>query len=232
MLAYHFVRGGLPALRAVIRDGAILPGAYRLPPWALRATCLSYIRKLLERSVPKPELARAIELLFDRRLEDIELVQKGRPAQPSESGFLCEDFLAGDLFYVFLALENWSWPILHARGKRPPNGFVFDAHDLVSKGAVLRAQDNASRYGRILKGLEQETLPAADFSRKLIDAFQDILLEDLSEDGAHEVLDDLDKRGLGPTNPYELLYPSPLPVEWAVEAWAEGDSVRPEDLIR
>lgn len=232
MLAYHFVRGGLPALRGVVRDGAILPGAYRLPPWALRATCLSYIRKLRERSVPSQELALAVERLLDRRLEDIKLAQKGRPAQPAESGFLCQDLLAGDLFYVFLALENWSWPILHSRGNPPPNGFVFDAHDLVTKGAILRGQDNASRYKRILSRLDKEPLPAQDLSRKLIDAFQEILLEDLSEDGAHEVLDDLDKRGLGPANPYELLYPSPVPVEWAIEAWAEGASVRPETLSR
>src|SRR3990170_382884 len=222
MLAYHFVRGGLPALQAVLREGAILPGAYRLPLWALRAGCQSYIDRLRRKPDPKEDLARAVEHLLDRRMKDIQLVRQERTLQASESGFLCEDLLAGDTFYVFLALENWSWPILHSRGHQPPNGFVFDAHDLVTKGAILREQDNASRYQAVLRRLAGMALQAPELARLMIDGFQEILLEDLSEDAAHEALDALDLRGLGPANPFELLYPSPLTVEWALEVWAEG----------
>ncbi len=78
-----------------------------------------------------------------------------RPAREVEySRKFFEDHMAGDYQYVFLSAGKRDWKL----PEQVRFGFIFDAFDLIEKGAILRKYDLLSQYESVLENLVAERI--------------------------------------------------------------------------
>jgi len=238
MKAFHLVPSR-QAMDRILLHGAILPGALRLDPALFLEKCeLEILERADVAAIDDPEVKlnttvfEALKQLASESMEGLRRLQReaGVVGTQRTTQYACPDLLAGDLERVFLSLESWpSWarqiseePQLH--------GFVFDAEDLVKKGARLRPRDLLKKYRWAIEDVLRSRIRSKD------KAYTEILkaLERVQKDGelrgkgalAFMFSDAMyrqreEARESGVT--MELVWDGPLPLELAV-------SVRPEAL--
>ena len=123
----------------------------------------------------------------------------------------CLDIMAGDHENVFLAVDAWV--------SYPRNGFVFDAFELVAKGAGIRLDDFRDGYRLALTKTGRA---------KSVGAMRDAILRAIGTVKRHELHGREAKEALlrfrhGEYT--EVVWPGPLPVEWAMAVWKQDSQV-------
>ena len=212
--AYHHV-SRVP-LERILRGGVISPVAFRLDPDEI--WCLDALEEVYEDSFHEdanPEALRGMELLIEKRQEEVAAVSS---RETDETGLFCGDFLAGDAFSVFLSTGQWG--IIDEDAS--PHGFVFDAEELIDRGAVLRGDDLLGNYDSIIADAAWLKGPATLVRYKLEQQFDAIKKEWLLKGGA--AIAHLRK---DPDEWNEIVFEGSLNLDWAIEMWADGVLVPP-----
>lgn len=189
---------------------------------------LEHIQDRKQKSAARKSL-RELKALVDYEmslLEEFQL-QEGIEATSTETQLRCLDLLAGDFDRIFLSLFSWVSPGW-------PTGFIFDAEDLLRRGASLRDHDLIMDYKLIMSTLVV-TQPSLDrpFEERLFDAASELFSE-FQWDGENAILKleemESDERlrkqyEFGNHNGPEIIFPGPLPIELAVETWENGERI-------
>lgn len=226
--AYHRVSSD-KALETIVAAGEIIPAAYRLDPAVLRRLC---------EAVPvegaNPNAVEALEVLLNEAVDYFTEVQKNLPApRTTATALKCQDILSGDAGRIFLAPGNWSeagralgWPL---------SGFVFDAEDLIRKGAVVRKWDYFSAYAVLLRDVLQGGASSAEAAgRAFLDglskihgrqlqgaaAVDQLLRYDVTKDQEHLKPQEFANK-LGFSAQEEVIWEGPLSLDLAVEIWKD-----------
>lgn len=137
--------------------------------------------------------------------------------------FNCVDILAGDLDRIFMSIGNWY---------SVDTGFVFDAEELMRKGASFRPTDLLGPLDFNIERISKATFPSVYEAKVAIQETIDEVLKDHSWSGK-KGLSELQKCFAGEGKYYksegcvngELVWDGPLPLELAVEAWDNGTRI-------
>ncbi len=210
--AYHHVYN-FPVLE-ILEKGVILPAAYRIDPRDLEGSCFGELDELKENILGEggnPVGALGVELLMRERLGEIIAVSS---QETDDTGFFCGDLLAGDVFSVFLSAGEWG------RGDAPevPNGFVFDAVDLIQRGAAVRKGDLMEPYLYEIQGMAWTKAKSPESARTILKR----KLSEIKKEGelkGDRAIQELKKN---PGEWYELVFPGVVEVEWVKEVWENG----------
>lgn len=225
--AYHMVgsdewpaRDLAAALDEIMEVGELLPAIDRLDRDEMKAECFtgknrgSTIRQKWPRATPI-----ALKALEEMAREKIrELPQSGL----GRSLFNCADLLAGDLEVIFLRPGDWY---------SVPNGFVFDAQELMEQGACFRPRDLLGEYVNALDVVVRQKYRSVARAREEIIAMIDLVKGEMQSCGptAYKVLEACMK-GDGicadrQNEDHELVWPGPLPLSMATEVWKNGKQI-------
>ena len=146
---------------------------------------------------------------MEKRQKEIAAVSS---RETDETGLFCGDFLAGDAFSVFLSTGWWG----RIDENLTPNGFVFDAEDLIRRGAVVRG-DLLSSYDYTIPEAAWLEGSAASIRRQLERHLDELQKEnELKGDAA---ITHLKK---DPDEWEELVFRGPIDLDLAVEMWDNG----------
>jgi len=226
--AFHFIRREY--LDEVLESGDILPAIHRINLGTLKDKCDT--RDMEETIVrgfddpkPKKTAMQYYRRLISEALKAVRDFQRSHGIRPLKHAteFQCTDLLAGDLECVFLSLDDWvSWG-------RSQTGLIFDARDLVSKGASVRPVDLNNKYWRVLRAaFRSDWKSYGDFERIVLSWFQQVQsTNSLSGEEAAEHLGgprvtDMYKLLSDDDNPPEIVVCGSVPVEWAVAYCIDG----------
>ena len=218
MKAYHFVLAGGKAVDTIQSTGTLFPALYRLNPATLQEQCEDIVEQLsyaVERDPEKEAPVEAVKELIDDRIGELYVAQEQHLGEEERTKFQCDDLLAGDLGLVFLSLKEWAYEIygLH-RLDFKPNGFVFDAQQLLKHGALIRNADLLELYSLAMTDLiwheHYDTVTGA----------KKALLQKLDTIQRLHQFESIPAGG--PPLAAELVFPGPIPVEWAIEVWKDG----------
>ena len=225
--AYHMVGSDewseeerTEALHEIISVGEIRPAITRLDPSVMEHECFS------ERS--GYSIYERFPKASKTALKALEEIAKSKIRKLPETGFTqslfnCLDLLVGDLELVFLSLGNWYCV---------PNGFVFDAKELLAEGARLRPTDLLGEYSQALQVVVNQKYKSVKEAKDEIRAMIDLVRAEIeySGTGAYEVLDLWEKReggfsGKKHLHP-EVVWKGALPIGMAIEVWEEGRKIK------
>ena len=198
-------------LYKLIREGAVLPAINRLERREMYEECFGddgYCPPLSERyawASPK-----AKEALKEMVLDTInQMPEDGSKA----SMFNCGDVVAGDLENVFLTIGRWY----HFE-----NGFVFDAEELIKAGAELRPMDLQADFTTNMVEITKEPYRSVSQAKNSIQKAIDLFFKTHAWHGPEAIKALRKSRKTGSYESAELVFPGPLPVALAVEAWDDG----------
>jgi hypothetical protein len=215
--AYHFVPGRA-ALERVLAEGQILPAIFRLTAETVRGLCKETLDLVLKMYVNPPEpVLVGLQALRDLAAEAAEHYAAAPGAKPGfqTTKLQCVDILSGDGARVFLS--PWKWPLV-TRGK--PTGLVYDAEDLVRKGARYRPRDLLFDYtDAVWRGLGA-WLTVENAKAAIVRGLRDVSMWEYQGDDALTGL-----RASEGTRA-EIVWEGPLPVDGAREIWFEGERVK------
>ncbi len=212
--AYHHVYRA--PLDQILQKGVIAPVAFRLDPKYLEG-CIDMLQQVQEYAADdgNPEAIRGIELLIESRWKEIEAVSSG---ETDDTGLFCGDILAGDAFSVFLSTGWWG----RVDENLTPNGFVFDAEDLIRRGAVVREGDLLGVYDDIITG--------SAWLKGSAPAIRDQVLRQLyatKKEAQMEGEAAISYLKKDPGEWEELAFEGSLNLDWAIEMWDNGTQVQP-----
>lgn len=207
----------------ILRLGTILPAIERVKRREMQDECFSPleihgapIRHKFEGATRK-----AMAALEEMAQEVIDqLPEKGT----THTLFNCTDLLAGDLDRLFLSIGGWYTGF--------KNGFIYDAQDLLMRGARFRPFDLLGHFNSAITEAVKLNYKTVKEARGVIESMIDGEIQDRSYTGK-EGLDDLDAclAGAGDyqDNPRcrrsEIVWEGRLPVSLAVEAWRNEEQV-------
>ncbi len=208
------------AIDEVQEIGYIIPASERLDREEMDAECFgdedrgSTIRQKWPKATPNA-LA-ALEELARVKVND--LPKSGI----TQSLFNCADLIAGDLELIFLRPGNWY---------SVPNGFVFDAEELLKHGARFRPRDLLGEYVSALDIVVRQNYRSLRAARREILAMLDLVKGEMEYKGkgAYKVLEECMK-GKGICSKqgsydHEIVWPGPLPLRMAIETWKNGKRI-------
>ncbi len=210
--AYHHV-DRFPVWE-ILKKGSILPAAYRINPTHLVGSCWDqlYFLKEMELGEGGNPIGRAgVELLIHERVDEILEVSS---QETDDTGFFCGDLLAGDAFSVFLSTGEWG----RGDAEEKANGFVFDAEDLIRRGAVLREGDLLDPYNQVTEGMAWTKAKSPKAARKVLKRKLSQIQTEYEFKG-ERAIQELRK---DPNEWRELLFPGPVSLTWATEMWEDG----------
>lgn len=190
----------------VLAHGSIEPASHRLDRSEMEKECFDPKRDadLAQRFPGATENARtALELLAKEKIR--RLPETGF----TQSLFNCVDMLAGDLELIFLRPYNWY---------SVDNGFVFEAVELIRKGAKLRRADALGAYGTIIDETVKQKYPSVAAARKAIERE----LRDVREAVEHSGSEAIALLKDGVPGDAEIVWTGTLPLSLAVEGWRYG----------
>lgn len=130
--------------------------------------------------------------------------------------FNCLDLIAGDFERIFLSIRDWY---------NFPNGFVFDAEQLIRDGATYRPRDILGYYGGALEEIGKFTYDSVEDARRAIEEAIGQVRYDHETDGKEAIYllrADCSAEGC----PGEIVWPGSLPLGLAIEMWREGRKAR------
>lgn len=225
--AYHMVGSDewpdsdlAAALDEIMEVGELLPATHRLDRDEMEIECFTgknrgaTIRQKWPKATPK-----ALEALEDMAREKLkELPRSGM----TRSLFNCADLLAGDLEVIFLRPGDWY---------SVPNGFVFDARELMEKGACFRPKDLLGAYVSAIDVVVTQKYRSVARAREEIRWMINLVKGDMQSCGptAYQVLEACMKKGgicQGKRNEdHELVWEGPLPLSMAIEVWKNGKQI-------
>lgn len=216
-LAYHLVPKD--AFQAISEYGHIVPAIERLSHEVLQNRCSSEMENLangLKGQPVDPVAWRAVGRLEAERLQEF---AERSPGSHTVTQLGCVDLLALDAENVFLQVGEWpSW------ASERPTGFIFEAEELLRRGASLREKDLAVSYwAGIQKFVLKKFDNLDDAKEALVSMFREIQAK-YDRTGA-EAAKALKKRRRG-SEPAELLWHGRLPISLAVDWVYEGESQR------
>lgn len=199
-------------LKKVMEIGSLLPAVERVSRAEMEAECFGSEREvaLHQRFRSSPETLAALRDMageWTRRLPEEGSVH---------TMFNCVDILAGDLGRLFLSVGDWY---------TVPTGFVFDAEELVEKGAAFRPSDMLRNLDFAVENAVKERFRSVGAARKRIEQVIDEVVADNNFYGKEAVreLRHFAKKLYGTE---ELVWEGRLPLDLAVEAWSEGRRIR------
>jgi len=214
--AYHQVGGddSTPAKRRAYLDGIlalgeIVPAIKRVRRSEMQAECFGAqgSNAIASFTAASREAKRA---LTQMAREKIALLPKDGT---THTMFNCMDLIAGDFERIFLSVGNWySWP----------NGFVFDAEELLMAGAGYRTRDLLGFYHFEVEHAAQFTYDSVgDALRELEQVIEDV--REHQETTGRTAVTLLQNDCSGEDGcPGEIVWPGALPLELAVETWRDG----------
>lgn len=221
--AYHAIGTGIKTsnyreIQAQLFDhvaaqGVILPARNRVQRAQMYDRCLGLDRKVFKTCAKDSANAfRAIREMAEEVVETLPV--DGNP----NTKFTCFDLLAGDFDRIFLTVERWFGNI--------QNGFVFDSEELIRNGAVVRDRDVIDDIHSAIEKTCQRPFSTVSGARRSIERSirQAVAAHTYRDSMAVELLKDCLK---DPPCIAEVVWPGPLPLDAAVEAWRDGTQVFP-----
>lgn len=199
-------------LDVVLATGRILPAVDRLDRSEMAKECFeeegSRLEDRFEMATPRAMQAlKSIARSWIRRL----------PEEGSRhTRFTCVDVLAGDLDRVFLSIGDWQGSFA--------TGLVFDAADLIRRGAEIRGTDLLDRFDWALRNAVERTYRSQRDAKDAIQAAVDHVLENRTVAG-EDALRALDDCTVFPGT-CEITWNGPLPLDLAVGIW-RGEEATP-----
>ena len=130
--------------------------------------------------------------------------------------FNCLDLIAGDFERIFLSVGDWY---------NFPNGFVFDAEELIKDGAAYRPRDLLGYYRERVEAVAELTYDSVEDARRAIgEAIEQVRYD--HESTGKEALTLLRADCAADGCPGEIVWPGSLPLGRAIEMWREGRKAR------
>lgn len=196
----------------VLELGEIIPATLRVARSEMNYECFTGPASVNLRSRFRNSGRHALEALEEMAVDIVDQLPEDGSKQ---THFNCVDLLAGDLDRVFLSPGRWY---------AVPNGFVFDAIELLEEGAAFRPVDLLGQLDRGLQEVSRGNYPNISEARYAIEAEIQDVLQSGQFFGAQAVrrLKSYvkSKKTLG-----ELVWDGPLPLDLAIEGWKEGKLV-------
>src|SRR5262245_18071951 len=193
----------------------ILPGIYRLDPEWIGVSCRKWINLLWsENRKGKPEVFDALEKLVGKEIASVKrfraenrITETGRPTQLE-----CVDVLFGDAWNVFLSPHR-------ERFAGAQGALIFDAYDLVEKGAALRTIDFIYGYRQMIEDLlagRGAHEDVRDPVERIMAAAEDVGKGEIT---GNEALGELNQMAINLDHNYDadIVWNGPLPIEWAIK---------------
>jgi len=219
-------------MKKVLHQGEILPSSERVDPSVFMWDCqntMNEIRREIEFNdlEPNENTFAALYDWADQEVQSLEEWQReiGTEETHRETEFYCIDLLAGDLDRVFLSVGNWvRWAPSHT-------GFVFDAEELVWKGAGIRTTDLSLAYMAALQRVLMKLFRSKGEAREAFEGgLQKVVRANTSwkkeaKDWLRMSSRSLTKAALPEGGMAELVWEGSLPLKLAIEVWREGRRV-------
>lgn len=214
-LAYHQVgtesmgsEHRMALLDVVLATGRILPAVDRLDRSEMAKECFDEEDARLEDR---------FETATPRAMQALKSVARGWIRRLPEEGsrhtnFTCVDLLAGDLDRVFLSIGEWQGSFA--------TGLVFDAADLIRRGAEIRTTDLLDRLDWAIRNAVERTYRSQREAKDAIQAAVEHVLENRTvagEPALYALADCVRYPGT-----CELTWEGALPLDVAIEVWREG----------
>jgi len=230
MKAYHQVLGE-GAFERVLETGVITPAVLRVDPTWVETCCMDVVDQWIRESIavgaPVDGLAvEAFRDMFREAARDMRAAQAeaGITVTSLETKFMCIDVLFGDVWNIFLSPFEFYFD-------RDKTGFVFDAEDLVARGAHVRTLDFLQKYaGVVIQVMERKAGQHIDDPRERIMAVLDELVGGFERTGekALETMRLAEKEGPKDGSDMEFVWKEgALPIDWAIEVWEKGKLITP-----
>jgi hypothetical protein len=127
--------------------------------------------------------------------------------------FNCIDILAGDLGSLFLSVDRWY---------TVPNGFVFDAEELIRKGATFRNRDILGELGFAIENIAKKKFGSVPEARAEIEQTIDDVVLGYSFGGSDALAQLRNCHKKKDCTEAELIWHGRLPISMALEVWSEG----------
>lgn len=218
--AYHAVKF-VADVRRIVGEKEILPVVLRYPADVLHRACLNSLSFNVKMGELSKRAVRILSGLLEILVADTREFQRSAGRRPTSQRVAttlgCVDLLAGDGNLVFLSA--WAWEMGYGTG-RGENGLVFDALDLVRRGARVRLGDFINEYYDRIRVEVAKAPTDEDAAVRIVQGILDVQQNELSGDEAMLLL----RRG-GAVTP-EVVWEGPLPVDWAIEIWESGVRLR------
>lgn len=207
------------AVDEVMRVGSIIPAVDRVDRKEMDRECFtdedrgSTIRQKWPKATPNALAA----------LEEIARTQVNKLPDSgiTQTLFNCADLLAGDFELVFLRPGDWY---------AVPNGFVFDARELLKKGARFRPRDLLGEYVAALNVVVTQKYNSLRAARREILAMIDLVKGEMEYKGedAYKFLEEcLKGKWICKDQGYdhEIVWPGALDIRLATQTWKNGERV-------
>lgn len=208
------------AVEEIRKVGRIIPAIDRLDRREMEAECFddpergSTIRQKWPEATPNA-LA-ALEELARAKVNELP------ESEITQSLFNCADLIAGDFEVIFLRPGGWY---------SVPNGFVFDAKELLENGARFRPRDLLGEYVQAINVVVKQDYKSLRTARREILDMIALVKSDLEYKGkdAYTILKTCMK-GKGVCKKewsvgQEIVWPGPLPLHMAIETWVNGERI-------
>jgi len=197
-------------LAEVLSQGRIEPASMRMDRHEMEVECFSGKSRggTLRQKFPKgdPKVWKALEQLAREKIEAL-----------PDSGFThglfnCLDLIAGDFDFIFMRPGGWY---------SVDNGFVFDAEQLLKKGAYYRQSDLLRGYHVAVEGVLKDRHDSVDAAREDLELELGAIQDHFQSTG-REAIRSL-RQGAGPNA--EIVWRGPLPLDLAIEVWENGKDI-------
>lgn len=195
------------AIREIRQVGMIHPASSRMDRHEMEIECFTGKNRgstLIQR-FPKatPKGRAALKELAQEKIDRL-----------PESGFTqglfnCLDLLSGDFELIFLRPGGWY---------SVDNGFVFDAEQLLKKGARFRRTDLLGGYHAAVEGALSEKYDSIEAAKEVI-LLEIGAIQDHFQSTGRQAIKAM-KDNLTPTS--EIVWRGSLPIDLALEIWSEG----------
>lgn len=220
-------------MKELLREGVLYPALNHVSTAWIQVACVEDVHSLVDEmhrgeQAVFGEAVDVLRAMVDHEAQMIDEFQReeGIEGKSRHSNLTCLDILANDFDKIFLMVFNWITP-------RPASGgFVFDANFLIKKGAVVRSGDLLEHYREGLKEVIASHLPEEGYE----EAFKGKIAEVLKKnewrgEAATSLLKSLEKKQMervkhGGKGEVELVFEGPIPLEWAIEAWQDGEKLK------
>lgn len=217
--AYHQVGGDdrTPAerrefMRRILEDGFIKPAVDRVKRSEMEGECFGDAQG----SQDIPSLSTSAESLAALTEMAREWLARLPVEGTTHTMFNCMDLLAGDFGKVFLSVGDWY---------SYPNGFVFDAEELLRAGASYRPRDLLGYYRFKIEAAAALTYDSAEDARRELEEIFDSIREAHETTGL-EAVRVLEADCVPGGCPGEIVWPGSLPLGLAIGMWREGKRVK------
>jgi len=217
----------------IVETGAIFPAIFHVERDKMDAQCYRHVTRSIRAKFLKadPRAWKAMVQIIDAALD--RLPEEGH----RQTRFTCVDVLAGDLDRVFLGLK-WR--------KLVPNGFVFNAEELLQKGARYRPIDLIQDFHETIKETVLKAYKTVPAAKRALTAALDRHLEQQTytgDEGVHALYEcvadafntfhQLEENGRASDQEAaiwgcaeaEFVWDGPLPLDLAIEGWRNSKRV-------